>query len=365
MYGGSPYGYSPYGSLSSSEEVMFDALVMTDTLSYTRASKWADTLLATSSFSPKTTYRMIVSDSLKAATALLPARSYRLTDALHAASTFTPRRSYSISDSLDLSEQYTPRVSARALIDDVLTVASVFVTARVSLIIDHITAVSALKTGRSLKMVEAAHTHESYLIRSILKGSMRESLTASDVMSALVNARGVISDSLCADDMYVIPGNKAGLSAPTDRFGMSRYDDLLVDEIAMLDDTLVGVGSAGVYSLDAQTDNGAAINSSITTSKWDQLKPVMKRPGYMYIGAEFSKPISSAKMSLAVTHWQDGPPKTIVVPVEPHVSGGMVSMRFKMPPVRSFYFQYTLSSNGGVWTLDDMRSAFDILSRRV
>jgi hypothetical protein len=345
---------------------MAEALTCVDSMDvYTRQTNIQETLHATAAFTPKVLARVIMAERLTIAQLYKIVRKYVMAEALHGTTTFVPSRSYTMSEALHAVAAFSPRVRAKVTMAELLSAAAQFVTGRSIVMAEHLTAGVAFAFSRTTNIAESLHATATYTIRSHLIGSINEELKLVDTLTQKLIARMVMAEELCIDDLYVIPGSKSGYSAPTDRFGMSMYDSLLVNEMSMLSGVPVGVGDVGIYSLDGDTDNGAAIPTSITTSEWDQKKPGMKRPGYMYLGLRFRDPGLRSDMTVSVVYNQDGVTRTVRVPAEPHISNGMLTMRFKMPPVRSAYFQYKVTSNGAVWTIDRMESVFELLSRRV
>jgi len=195
--------------------------------------------------------------------------------------------------------------------------------------------------------------------------SMVEELAVfDDMVISVLSAISLLEETAYFSDVTQGGGGAGAWHTHLEKFAMTRYSNFGFQSMAVVGGVLIGITEDGVYSLDADADDGADIQASIVHDWLDGDDPRFKRPRYLYLQGT-----TPGQMSVRLGYHDSDGNETISPDYDTPVGSalGLANTRASLGRgIRSRYLQPTLSNVGGApFVTNDATLVVDVIARKI
>jgi len=272
------------------------------------------------------------------------------------------------------SEQYVPTGSPSAMLSDIAKGGERYSSARTGALAELGHWGELFTAARSALLADAGRLGEILSAEANAIVFIRERGVLADQFTGIGRPRGLLVDAGWGDERYLpsppMPagdghtarrvGMTTGWTANTDTWAMSRYTDLPMNSLAVIDGVLYGAGDAGLFRLEGENDFGLPINAHVRTGKQALTGEQTATMRTVYAGAT-----TDGRLQLTVDAAPKGVPVFYTYDFEPRLAEDLAPQRAKLGRgLKSRYWQATIGNKAGADFTIDSVSVLDSAGQR-
>lgn len=314
------------------------------------------------------TYKAAINELLTANTQLRVVLEAVLSDSAVASAVLAGDKSVvtAITDALQLSGEATSLVSALALLADALALAGSARSVIEEELLDAAELADALEaSARALEaLVSTVVVDAMQQGLAVLSVLVHDSLEVEDELTPQASLLAALEESIGLSLSLTLDGVPyLGIAMNTETRGVTEYGNYNFSGLAEYGDTMYGVGPAGLYQLEGETDAGAEIDAFVRTALLRLGAGKEVRIDSAYLGYR-----SDGTLQLKVTHIDSrGSKRGYVYDLQELPAADNRPGRIKVGKgLKSVYWSFELSNTDGADFDLDMLEIFPlVLNRRL
>lgn len=223
------------------------------------------------------------SDRLRVRDRVVGSFSNLVAESLDVGERTTWRRRVQVAEAIAVAESVALSPVHSVRVADVIRAGDASTARRKIRVSETVAVAERLSSSRRTAFADSLVAADAYLLASAGSDSLAELIRAGEAWTVKVSRKVSVAEEACIEDAYLLAGTASAWTANTDTWAASRYASLPFSSLLVIDDVLFGVGEAGLYALDGDTDEGRPVAASLLTDERQATGNLaLSLGGYMY-----------------------------------------------------------------------------------